>query len=321
MNQPGVMTQPSRFHNWLSLARISNLSTVWTNLLVGSVLGWIIRALNDIKSPQPSFTQTLVEAWPLLPGVSLLYIAGMILNDLCDVKIDRDERPERPLPSGRIRTRTAMTVTVILIVIGAGLIAWGGWLAAVLGLALLGSIIGYDLIHKRTVWAVLLMGLCRMWVYLLPVVWVAGPDTFSPTLVIAWPVVLAMGLYTVLITVIARGEASQRPWQKRGSHLLSWAMLVIPIGLSGLYLIWIVSPVYPILVGVLLIVVMAWLVRAIALLRGKPAKIGPAVETYLAGFCLVDALLLAIFELPYAAGLAIVLFFLTLLGHRFIKGT
>lgn len=315
------MNEPSKFHDWLSLARISNLPTVWTNLLTGLALGWIIRALNDIKSPQPGFTETLLDAWPLLPGVSLLYIAGMILNDICDVKIDREERPERPLPSGRVRVSVAMAVTLGLCLLGVGLVATNGWFTTGIAVALLACIVGYDLIHKRTAWAVILMGLCRSLVYLLAVAWVAGPETFSPTIVVALPVVFAMGLYTVLITVIARGEASQRPWQQRLSRVLAWVMLAIPVALSGLYLYLIVNPVYPILIGAMLILVVLWLVRSIMLLQSKPAKIGPAVETYLAGFCLLDALLLAIFELHIAAIIAVVLFFITRLGHRFIKGT
>ena len=32
----------------------------------------------------------------------VLYAAGMALNDLFDLEIDRAERPARPLPSGRV---------------------------------------------------------------------------------------------------------------------------------------------------------------------------------------------------------------------------
>ena len=31
-----------------------------------------------------------------------MYSAGMVLNDVFDVEVDRVERPERPLPSGQI---------------------------------------------------------------------------------------------------------------------------------------------------------------------------------------------------------------------------
>ena len=36
-----------------------------------------------------------------------VYCAGMALNDVQDVEIDRIERPERPIPSGRISLRSA----------------------------------------------------------------------------------------------------------------------------------------------------------------------------------------------------------------------
>ena len=38
----------------------------------------------------------------LVAASVFLYLAGMVLNDVYDVEIDRRERPDRPLPSGRI---------------------------------------------------------------------------------------------------------------------------------------------------------------------------------------------------------------------------
>lgn len=39
----------------------------------------------------------------LLTGSSsLLYLAGMALNDWADREVDARERPERPIPSGRV---------------------------------------------------------------------------------------------------------------------------------------------------------------------------------------------------------------------------
>src|SRR6478672_9585894 len=43
----------------------------------------------------------------LLLATSCLYCAGMIFNDFFDVEQDRRERPERPIPSGRVTRRTA----------------------------------------------------------------------------------------------------------------------------------------------------------------------------------------------------------------------
>src|SRR5699024_11386515 len=39
-----------------------------------------------------------------------LYWAGMALNDFADRELDRAERPERPIPSGRVAPSTALGV-------------------------------------------------------------------------------------------------------------------------------------------------------------------------------------------------------------------
>ena len=70
----------------LQLGRISNLPTVWSNVLVGVALAG--GALNDTRLPL------------LLVAMSLFYVAGMFLNDAFDREFDARARPERPIPSG-----------------------------------------------------------------------------------------------------------------------------------------------------------------------------------------------------------------------------
>ena len=42
----------------------------------------------------------------------------MVLNDVFDLEIDRRERPERPLPSGRVSLRAARLLGWTLLVLG-----------------------------------------------------------------------------------------------------------------------------------------------------------------------------------------------------------
>src|SRR5262245_4430850 len=76
-----------RWAVYLQLGRVSNLPTVWTNVLAGTLL-----------------TGVPVDAGVLgvlLVSLSLFYVGGMYLNDAFDRHIDARERPERPIPSGR----------------------------------------------------------------------------------------------------------------------------------------------------------------------------------------------------------------------------
>ena len=80
-----------------------------------------------------------------------LYWAGMALNDWADRDLDAVERPERPIPSGRVRPRQALGVAVGLTAAGVGLAALaGGRPAAVTAVALAGTVWAYDTVLKDT---------------------------------------------------------------------------------------------------------------------------------------------------------------------------
>ena len=80
---------------WLELSRISNLPTCFTNVLVGVAIGAGPGALPWGRAA-------------LLSGaIGLMYVSGMALNDVVDVERDRGQRPDRPIPSGRISRAAA----------------------------------------------------------------------------------------------------------------------------------------------------------------------------------------------------------------------
>ncbi|KMS76886.1 prenyltransferase, UbiA family protein [Streptomyces viridochromogenes] len=80
-----------------------------------------------------------------------LYWAGMALNDYADATVDSVERPDRPVPSGRVPRRTALGVAGALTVAGIGLAAAAGGRRSVgVALPLAGLIWAYDLKLKST---------------------------------------------------------------------------------------------------------------------------------------------------------------------------
>ncbi|MDW8308230.1 MAG: UbiA family prenyltransferase [Verrucomicrobiales bacterium] len=139
-----------RVRTFLTLGRVSNLPTVWSNCLAGWWLG-------GGGAPE-------LLVW-LLGGVSLLYLGGMFLNDAFDAEFDRRHRRERPIPAGEISERAVWALGWGLLATGAGMLFGCGSASGWLGLALAGSIVLYDAVHKVVTVAPLLMGLCRFWVY------------------------------------------------------------------------------------------------------------------------------------------------------------
>ena len=82
-------------------------------------------------------------------AISLLYMGGMAMNDLFDEKVDRRERPERPIPSGRISRGSATVFTLFCLAAGIGILARFGGPTLYLGFLLLALITCYNAIHKK----------------------------------------------------------------------------------------------------------------------------------------------------------------------------
>ncbi|MEU8255136.1 SCO3242 family prenyltransferase [Micromonospora inaquosa] len=106
---------------------------------------------------------TLSPRTPALAGASvLLYWAGMAANDWADRQLDAEERPERPIPSGRVTPAAAVGLAAGLTAAGVGLAAAvGGRRAAALAVPLAATIWGYDLLAKNTAAGPAVMAACR----------------------------------------------------------------------------------------------------------------------------------------------------------------
>ena len=142
---------PALVATLLRLGRVSNLPTVWTNVLAGAVLSG-----GDWRN------------WRLglmLVAMSSFYVGGMYLNDYFDRAIDGRERPERPIPSGHISADAVAAIGFCLIGAGAVATAAMGPAAAAMAALLAISIVAYDLHHKANPFAPVVMGACRALVY------------------------------------------------------------------------------------------------------------------------------------------------------------
>lgn len=135
-----------------------------------------------------------------LPVASvLLYWGGMALNDAADAGLDRVERPERPIPSGRITRRGAVGVAGALTVAGLAVAGFtGGRASLAIAVPLAASVWTYDLVAKRGWAGPLVMGACRG----LDVLLGAGRDGAAA----ATRPALVMAGHTASVTTLSRGE-------------------------------------------------------------------------------------------------------------------
>jgi 4-hydroxybenzoate polyprenyltransferase len=144
----------------------------------------------------------------LLTSSSCLYTAGMVLNDVYDLEIDRSERPGRPLPSGQIPAQRAGCLGAALLVIGMVLGGWASafgdhdWRPDAVVAVLTTLILAYNRWLKRTVFGPVIMGACRACNVLFGMTTSPKPWTAAN-----WLVACGMGLYIAGLTLFAQGEA------------------------------------------------------------------------------------------------------------------
>ena len=135
-------------HTWLRLFRAPNLFTVPGDPLAGYLLA----------------SGGAVSGRVFLGiGASLcLYAGGLLLNDLCDLEVDRRERPNRPLPGGDMGVGTVRLAAFLLGVAGLGCCAAAGAATAAVGVGLLLCVVLYDAgVKNFALIGPVNMGLCR----------------------------------------------------------------------------------------------------------------------------------------------------------------
>jgi len=130
-----------------------------------------------------------------------LYWAGMAANDWADRDLDARERPERPIPSGRIEPGQALAVAGGLTAAGIGIAALaGGRRALAVALPLAGAVWAYDLWAKNTPAGPAAMAVCRG----LDVLLGATGGKLSR----AAPAAATVAAHTYTVTALSRREVS-----------------------------------------------------------------------------------------------------------------
>ncbi len=184
---------------WLQLFRVPNLLTVPGD----AIAGFLLAQSAGLSASKPHLRMALAAAVSLL-----IYAAGLLWNDWFDLPEDLRERPNRPLPSGRVRTGQVALVANVLVAAAIAVAAVAGtttlWTAAVLGAVVL----AYDMALKRVpLIGPLAMGSCRGLSVLV------GAAAFGADGLTRAPVIAAAAgitLYVAAVTWLARGETRQR---------------------------------------------------------------------------------------------------------------
>lgn len=278
----------------LRLGRVSNLPTVSTNVLAALAISG--------ATPAPWVIAAICVA------ISVLYIAGMFLNDAFDRVIDAFERPDRPIPSGQVSAAEVFGAGFALLafgILGIAAVAFttgAGWLPVLSVIGLVVLIVYYDMRHKSNPFAPVVMGLCRVGAYTTAAL--AGGGSLDESVVIGCGLVLA---YLIGLSYIARHENTSRLTQ-----LWPLAFMIVPFavlhpGGGGPWMF----AIYLMFAG--------WTARCLWLVRQRNVRI--AVGGLIAGIALLDALFVIRAGQEILAGVACVGFLLTTILQRRVPGT
>jgi 4-hydroxybenzoate polyprenyltransferase len=230
---------PSPLLPYLRLMRLPNVFTAMADVAMGFLF------VHDVK--------TISTDWPvlavLLGASSLLYTAGMVLNDVYDVEVDRQERPFRPLPSGQINLSFALRLGYLLLLCGVLLGAAAGWLvegnqaspwrSGIVAVVLALAVIAYDAWLKNTPLGPLGMGLCRLLNVLLGMsvagIAVSPDEAFLTYHASSWLIAGGLGLYITGVTWFARSEATE---SSRPQLILATLVIVSGVAILALLPLW-----------------------------------------------------------------------------------
>lgn len=212
-----ALSPQRRLWAYLQLLRPANVVTALADVLAGFAVAGATLTLDG---------WTAAAELPALGGLLLattgLYGGGVVLNDVFDAELDADERPERPIPSGRASRRGAALFGGLLLMGGIVAAAQVTLLSALLAVLIAAGAVLYDARAKHhVVWGPLNMGLCRGGNLLL------GVSAVPAMLVSSWYLALIPVAYIAAITAVSQGEVHG------GTSSTGYVALGLVVGVIG----------------------------------------------------------------------------------------
>lgn len=193
------------FRQYIILVRLPNVFTGASNILPGY--------FTVITAATFSFLNiNILYLAGLMASSSLLYLAGIVFNDYFDIEIDKKERPSRPLPSGKITKRKALTIAISSIIAANVLALLINWTSFIVAVILTTIVIAYDYrLKHNSITGPITMGLARF------VNMILGASPALPTLLLSTAsskvllfIATSMFLYVVAIGILSKQEVSDK---------------------------------------------------------------------------------------------------------------
>ncbi len=181
-----------RFIGFFRLTRPANIVTAVSDILAGvAISGFLVNNFDGEYAP---------VLWLVLTTIGL-YGGGVVLNDVFDMALDAEERPERPIPSGLISLGEAARLGVFLLVAG---VFFGYVVSPLSGIVAFATAVAAVIYNKwakhNSFFGPLVMGLCRGLNLLL------GISIIPQMAAEYWYLGIVPIAYIAAVTMVSRGE-------------------------------------------------------------------------------------------------------------------
>lgn len=149
------------------------------------------------------FREFDIANWTLIFATVGLYGGGVALNDAFDARLDAVERPERPIPSGKVSVKNAKYLGFLLLIIGCFAAFYNHTISGLIAISIAVLAVIYNAYGKNNSFVgPINMGLCRGGNLLLGIS--ANPETISN-----WGYLAIISIvYIAAITMVSRGEVN-----------------------------------------------------------------------------------------------------------------
>jgi hypothetical protein len=271
---------------YLQLTRPANVITAIADIWAGFAIAgaWDYMA-TDYVYGEGRFWLNLL--WLSLSTIGL-YAGGVAFNDVADAELDAIERPERPIPSGRVSKSAAFAMSSILLIFGVLCAFQVNNTAGILAIAVAACAVFYDYWGKhQQIFGPINMGLCRSGNLLL------GVSVAPEVLEKLWPLAAIPLIFVAAITMISRGEVHG----KNRRALYFGGMMYASIFVAIMVMAYLRSPWYLQVVPFLaLLGYMIFPPLAKAIRTQEPKFIGKSVKAAVISLIIVNASIAAAFS-------------------------
>jgi 4-hydroxybenzoate polyprenyltransferase len=177
---------------YLQLIRPANIITAIADILAGVAIAQFSFSVAEI-SPLKVFFLCIATVG--------LYGGGIVFNDVFDLEIDRVERPERAIPSGKVTKNNAVVFGVVLLILGVLSAFMNSATSGIIALLVAICALIYDKYGKHhSFLGPINMGLCRGGNLML------GMSIIQTAMLQWWWLGVLPVCYIAAITMISRGE-------------------------------------------------------------------------------------------------------------------